>query len=301
VTPAQAAATAPFNPSAEEAERLLALYHDPSLSLADLAREAGTTLCQLQRWLASPEISAQLDAIEQASALRLRALAAQHLPVAVGVLTALLREHLEAHRAGRLADDPLIRQRQHETARKAATLLTRLSRWIPGPSSSRPTSASANNGAAAPTTSATPKSTRHHTPDPAFLARLLGLTAASPTNRIAAYTDDAEAAPAEPDPAPAEPHAEAPDEAHTEPAADSANANGAAPDTPLSATHPTNLNPETLTALERLSTIPDDADPQEVNALVATVLRDPFLPTLIALAPVINSTSPTSAPLPDSG
>ena len=301
MTPRAATSTTIFNPSPQEADGLLALYHDPSVSLADLAREAGTTLPHLQRWLASPQIASQLDTLEQANAQRIRALAAQHLPAAIGVLTSILREHLHAHRTGTLSDDPQIRQRQHETARKAATLLANLSRWTPGPTATRSTSASTTTttSSANATTATTPKPNsprqHHHAPDPAFLARLLGLTAASPTNRIAAYADDAQADPittdaGAPDPTPADAHAEDSTPAHTEPAAASANANGAAPDTPLSANPPTNLSPETLTALERLSTIPDDADPQEVNALVATVLRDPFLPTLIALAPVIKST-----------
>lgn len=133
-----------FSPTPEQTEHLLALIADPKgRSLTDIAAEAGLSLPALTLWLAQPDIAARLDAMEALAARRVRLVATDALPVVVQALTTILKNHLSSapSHPGAGAQTPEQAHRRDETARKAAALLARLSRFTPGPTRARATSA----------------------------------------------------------------------------------------------------------------------------------------------------------------
>ncbi len=108
---------------------------NPSLSLLDIAAAHNLTLDQLTTLMARPDIAEQLAALHSAAALRVRIVAAQHLPRAVEALGTIINAHLN--------DDDLptldktnfrhmvFRQRRTEMMRRAASTILRLANFHP--------------------------------------------------------------------------------------------------------------------------------------------------------------------------
>lgn len=149
-----------FSPTPDEADHLLALIANPGgRSLSDIAAEAGVSLPALTLWLSQPEIAARLDAIEALAARRVRLVATEALPLVVQTLTTILKDYVSTSGGGDKAApsapaSPDHAHRRDETARKAAALLARLSRFTPGPT--RPRATTTNAASAQPSDAPSP-------------------------------------------------------------------------------------------------------------------------------------------------
>ncbi|MFN0011596.1 MAG: hypothetical protein ACKVS8_08125 [Phycisphaerales bacterium] len=114
---------------------LLSASLDPSLSLLDIAAAHNLTLDQLTAWMARPDVAEQLAALHSAAALRVRIVAANHLPRAVEALGTIINASLNNE------DQPTLdrtnfrhlvfRQRRTETVRRAASTILRLANFYP--------------------------------------------------------------------------------------------------------------------------------------------------------------------------
>ena len=140
-----------FNPSAEDAERLLTLMNDEAYSLADIASGANTSIEALTCWLARPDIAQRLSNLESAAARRTRLVAGNRMMFVVTTLARILEEYNEDEYKNPYQHGPHgheLKRRAHETARKAAALLYRLSRYHPA--STPPTARTQRPASAAP-------------------------------------------------------------------------------------------------------------------------------------------------------
>jgi hypothetical protein len=106
---------------------------DPSLTLRDVAELNDTTLESLTLWMFHPDIAARLDNFESAIARRTRLLALNYLPAAVETLHSTLIAHNDQELNTPFKPNCIksreFQRRSRETARKAAALLLRLTRF----------------------------------------------------------------------------------------------------------------------------------------------------------------------------
>ncbi len=111
-------------------DSLLSTHH----SLPDLARFLKLSLLDLLDAIASPAIQFRLVALEQAAAHAIRIAASVHLPAVLTALTSTLEAHgRELERLEQRTDPESADLRRHErmNARRAATLVLRLTRFAP--------------------------------------------------------------------------------------------------------------------------------------------------------------------------
>jgi hypothetical protein len=120
-----------FNP--DNPDKVFHDLTDPSLTLRDVAEIHNTTLESLTLWMSHPDITARLDNFQSAIARRVRLLALNYLPAAVSALHATLIAHNDQELNVPLKPDCIktreFQRRSRETARKAASLLLRLTRF----------------------------------------------------------------------------------------------------------------------------------------------------------------------------
>ncbi|MFN0010966.1 MAG: hypothetical protein ACKVS8_04895 [Phycisphaerales bacterium] len=114
---------------------LLSAFLNPSLSLLDIAAAHNLTLDQLTTLMARPDIAEQLSALHSAAALRVRIVAANHLPLAIEALAAIIAIDTSAETFPTLDRDNfrhmVFRQRRTETVRRAASTILRLANFYP--------------------------------------------------------------------------------------------------------------------------------------------------------------------------
>ncbi|MFN0012632.1 MAG: hypothetical protein ACKVS8_13420 [Phycisphaerales bacterium] len=128
---------------------LLSAFLNPRLSLLDIAAAHNLTLDQLTALMARPDIAEQLSALHAGAALRVRIVAAHHLPLAIealaGIIHAFNNDNTDDN-AGDISEndnDPgpaldntnfrraIFRQRRTETVRRAASTILRLANFYP--------------------------------------------------------------------------------------------------------------------------------------------------------------------------
>ncbi|MFN0011546.1 MAG: hypothetical protein ACKVS8_07870 [Phycisphaerales bacterium] len=133
------------------ASLLLPALLNPSLSLLDIAESHNLTLDQLATLLARPDIAEQLDALHSAAALRVRIVAAHHLPRAVEALGAIIHDSFDDENQPTLDKTNfrlmVFRQRRTETVRRTASTILRLANFHP------PSRVSGSGGADVPSAS----------------------------------------------------------------------------------------------------------------------------------------------------
>ncbi|MFN0010539.1 MAG: hypothetical protein ACKVS8_02725 [Phycisphaerales bacterium] len=125
----------PANSSVSSTSPLLAALLNPSLSLLDIAAAHNLTLDQLTALIVRPDIAEQLAALHSAAALRVRIVAAHHLPNAVEALAAIIATDTTADTFPTLDRTNfrhmVFRQRRTETVRRAASTILRLANFHP--------------------------------------------------------------------------------------------------------------------------------------------------------------------------
>lgn len=121
-----------FSPSRSLEPEILEAFSDPTFSLIALARLYDTSLDALTAWLDRPDIRLRLAALESACARRNRLVAAARIPKVVLACERIIDEYLDEE-----ANHPIDpchapakeqRRRSRETARRAASLIHRISR-----------------------------------------------------------------------------------------------------------------------------------------------------------------------------
>jgi hypothetical protein len=179
---AQAARTSPadFNPPPHLADQLLEDAANPNIPLLTIAQNAGITLNTLRLWLARPEISEQLDAIESTLRRRARLKVLHELDnITEACATILERFHRAPDRGStedRRPDTELrassIITRNASNALMASRVLLALARYLDGPPrASRPAPTPSNpdrnlnpHPNRPPSTSPLPPQTSHFRP-----------------------------------------------------------------------------------------------------------------------------------------
>ncbi|MBX3357913.1 MAG: hypothetical protein KF745_05750 [Phycisphaeraceae bacterium] len=125
-----------FSPSPDRIDSILDALADPDVTLREVAEIHSTTLEALTLFITRPDIAERLRLIESAVAHRTRLIAVNFLPSVVKTLNRILDEHNAEESHVPIPATNLraleYRRRARETARRAASLLLRLSRFSPG-------------------------------------------------------------------------------------------------------------------------------------------------------------------------
>jgi hypothetical protein len=132
-----------FRPPEPVAAAIIAALADPAASFLDIASKHQTTLEALTLWITRPDIAERLENIHHIAAARIRLIAANIMPQALGGLTDILahtRKQIEADAAAPPDQrrTPEQRQRTLETCRRAASRMVCLANFNPIPLFSRP-------------------------------------------------------------------------------------------------------------------------------------------------------------------
>ncbi len=156
----------PCTPTPDQEPRLLAALDSPTLSLREIAETFNTTTESLALWMALPEITARLSYTDSITTWRTRLLAQQSLIKVVATCSKILdefnanlrfplnvpaapasatpSEHPASATPNSASTDPILLYiRRAESARRAASLLVRLSRLCETTRTHRPTDRSA--------------------------------------------------------------------------------------------------------------------------------------------------------------
>ncbi len=136
-----------FDPAPDLASRAIDLLVSVDLTFREIAEQFNTTAEALAAWISRPDIADRLDTIESAGCRRTRLVATNCLPPVVEVVARIITEFAAAERRRpAIPNNPTnlhaleLRRRVQETARRACSLITRLTRIAPRPASTRDSS-----------------------------------------------------------------------------------------------------------------------------------------------------------------
>lgn len=129
-----------FDPGEQQTADIIEAVLSPVSSLTSIAADHGTSLHAITSWLTRPDIAARIDATESVCARRLRAVAVNHLPIAVGAITHTIRacDYEESHVPAKELNHFEAKRRTRETMLRAARLLLRFASFQPGALPTRP-------------------------------------------------------------------------------------------------------------------------------------------------------------------
>lgn len=123
-----------FDPGEQQTADIIEAVLSPVSSLTSIAADHGTSLHAITNWLTRPDIAARIDATESVCARRLRAVAVNHLPIAVGAITHTIRacDYEESHVPAKELNHFEAKRRTRETMLRASRLLLRFANFQPG-------------------------------------------------------------------------------------------------------------------------------------------------------------------------
>lgn len=149
-----------FSPDPDTADSLIDQLGSPDITLSDVAEMNNVSIEALTLWMIRPDIARRLNNIESAILRRTRLIATNFLPAAAKVLHSILINHESQEHT---LPEPSHTAR--DVARKAASLLHRLSRPAPLSSAVSPTSKSINPPKSPPAPPPTSASSPSASPD----------------------------------------------------------------------------------------------------------------------------------------